>query len=311
MKHGLTEEQLANLTEEELAGLEQDEEEEAEAAEAEAAASAEADEQAAYDAEAAKKQQQKDDKAAADQKAADEAAAAAAAAAEAEKAKETNQQQAPERKQRPLLTSDANVEDIDRQLAALKEGKEALAAKFDEGEITFSDMQKQLNVLTDNEYELREAKMKANLAQEVSQNQEAGTWEQACDTFLNAHKEIAGDLKMASFDFAVRMVTGDPANANLSYGEALQKAYDNWATELGIKPANDNGQQKAPDKKEPEKKPKQGVVPTLGAAPAADANDTDDGEFGWLDRLAESDPLRYEAELMKMSDAKREAYLQS
>ncbi|WP_208613676.1 hypothetical protein, partial [Agrobacterium tumefaciens] len=52
------------------------------------------------------------------------------------------------------------------------------------------------------------------------------------------------------------------------------------------------------------------VVPTLGSVPAADGNDdTDDSEFAWLDRLGNSDVEKYEAELAKLSDEKRERYL--
>ena len=41
------------------------------------------------------------------------------------------------------------------------------------------------------------------------------------------------------------------------------------------------------------------------------ANDTDDGKFAHLDRLAESDPLAFEAALAKMSDAQRDEYMQA
>ena len=60
------------------------------------------------------------------------------------------------------------------------------------------------------------------------------------------------------------------------------------------------------------KQKKQNVVPpNLGKVPASTANDTDDGKFAHLDRLAESDPLAFEAALAKMSDAQRDEYMQA
>ena len=84
----------------------------------------------------------------------------------------------------------------------------------------------------------------------------------------------------------------------------LEKAYKQWTEDLGI---TDAGIQKSQSKQK-----KQNIVPpNLGKVPAATANDTDDGKFAHLDRLAESDPLAFEAALAKMSDAQRDEYMQA
>ena len=98
-------------------------------------------------------------------------------------------------------------------------------------------------------------------------------------------------------------MTGDQANAALTGAQQLEKAYQTWVTELGIQVEQPAQSGAKPDPRKPK------VVPNIGSLPAAQANDTDDGKFAYLDRLADSDPLKYEATLAKLSDADREAYL--
>lgn len=243
--------------------------------------------------------------AAADNSAAD---AAAAAAAEAEASK----QQTPERKPRPVFESPDVPADVDDQIAAAKLAKIKLAEKFDEGEITAVEYAKQTEDINEFQRDLENRKFKAQLAAESQQSREMDSWEDTCNSFLSAHPEISkSKLRYDSFDYAVRLVTGDPANAALNGTQQLEKAYQNWVTELGIpveqstKPESKPADQ-APAKPDPTK-PK--VVPNIGSLPAAQTNDTDDGKFAYLDRLATTDPIKFENALAKLSEADRETYL--
>ena len=205
----------------------------------------------------------------------------------------------PAHKPKPLF--DTNLpDDIDARMASIKEQKKALSAKFDEGDITVSEYDEQRDTLDDQYQDLREARFKAALAQEAIKSQEVNTWEQSCNEFLAKHPDIAGDeLKYNSFDVAVRMTTSDPANAKLSANEMLDKAFARWSSTFG-----------APAQQEPAKQAKQKpIVPNIGGLPAADTTETDTSRFKALDDLIDSDPLRYQEELFKLSPSERAAYL--
>ena len=292
-KPTISEELREHLTEEELAGMEDSElvdegeeggEEEGDAGKSDAANSSEQEAKKADDAEAATSAEQ----------------APADAAADADAAKP----QAQERKPRPVFEAPDVPADVDDQIAAAKLAKIKLAEKFDEGEITAVEYAKQTEELNDFQRELENKRFKAQLAAESQQSRELDSWEETCSDFLSAHPEISkSKLRYDSFDYAVRLVTGDQANAALTGAQQLEKAYQTWVTELGIQV----DQPAQPGAKPDPRKTK--VVPNIGSLPAAQANDTDDGKFAYLDRLADSDPLKYEATLAKLSDADREAYL--
>ena len=288
-KPTISEELREHLTEEELAGMEDSElvdegeeegEEEVDTGKPDAANSSEQVAKNADDAEAATSAEQ--------------------APADAEAANP----QAQERKPRPVFEAPDVPADVDDQIAAAKLAKIKLAEKFDEGEITAVEYAKQTEELNDFQRELENKRFKAQLAAESQQSRELDSWEETCSDFLSAHPEISkSKLRYDSFDYAVRLVTGDQANSALTGAQQLEKAYQTWVTELGIQV----DQPAQPGAKPDPKKPR--VVPNIGSLPAAQANDTDDGKFAYLDRLADSDPLKYEATLAKLSDADREAYL--
>ena len=292
-KPTISEELREHLTEEELAGMEDSElvdegeeggEEEGDAGKPDAANSSEQEAKKADDAEAATSAEQ----------------APADAAADADAAKP----QAQERKPRPVFEAPDVPADVDDQIAAAKRAKIKLAEKFDEGEITAVEYAKQTEELNDFQRELENKRFKAQLAAESQQSRELDSWEETCSDFLSAHPEISkSKLRYDSFDYAVRLVTGDQANAALTGAQQLEKAYQTWVTELGIQVDQTAQSGAKPDPMKPK------VVPNIGSLPAAQANDTDDGKFAYLDRLADSDPLKYEATLAKLSDADREAYL--
>lgn len=202
-------------------------------------------------------------------------------------------------KPKPLFDT-ALPDDLDARMTSIKEQKKALSAKFDEGEITVSEYDEQRDTLDDQYQDLREARFKAALAQEAIKSQEVNTWEQSCNEFLAKHPDIAGDeLKYNSFDVAVRMTTSDPANVKLSANEMLDKAFARWSSTFG-----------APAQQEPAKQAKQKpIVPNIGGLPAADTTETDTNRFAALDGLIDSDPLRYQEELFKLSPSERAAYL--
>ena len=196
--------------------------------------------------------------------------------------------------------------DIEAKRTALDTQEDDLVKKFDEGDITFAEYNKELRSLNRERADLDRAELKAELAQEAQQSQVEQTWQTTANTFVAEHPLISkNETTWSSFDAIVRRVTAE----TMQKGEQpsrrdLEKAYKQWTEDLGI---TDAGIQKSQSKQK-----KQNIVPpNLGKVPAATANDTDDGKFAHLDRLAESDPLAFEAALAKMSDAQRDEYMQA
>ena len=196
--------------------------------------------------------------------------------------------------------------DIEAKRTALDTQEDDLVKKFDEGDITFAEYNKELRSLNRERADLDRAELKAELAQEAQQSQVEQTWQTTANTFVAEHLLISKNETMwSSFDAIVRRVTAE----TMQKGEQpsrrdLEKAYKQWTEDLGIA---DAGTQKS----QPKQKKQNIVPPNLGKVPAATANDTDDGKFAHLDRLAESDPLAFEAALAKMSDAQRDEYMQA
>lgn len=196
--------------------------------------------------------------------------------------------------------------DIEAKRTALDTQEDDLVKKFDEGDITFAEYNKELRSLNRERADLDRAELKAELAKEAQQSQVEQTWQTTANTFVAEHPLISkNETTWNSFDAIVRRVTAE----TMQKGEQpsrrdLEKAYKQWTEDLGIA---DAGTQKPQSKQK-----KQNVVPpNLGKVPAATANDTDDGKYAHLDRLAESDPLAFEAALAKMSDAQRDEYMQA
>ena len=196
--------------------------------------------------------------------------------------------------------------DIEAKRTALDTQEDDLVKKFDDGDITFAEYNKELRSLNRERADLDRAELKAELAQEAQQSQVEQTWQTTANTFVAEHPLISkNETTWSSFDAIVRRVTAE----TMQKGEQpsrrdLEKAYKQWTEDLGI---TDAGIQKSQSKQK-----KQNIVPpNLGKVPAATANDTDDGKFAHLDRLAESDPLAFEAALAKMSDAQRDEYMQA
>lgn len=196
--------------------------------------------------------------------------------------------------------------DIEAKRTALDTQEDDLVKKFDEGDITFAEYNKELRSLNRERADLDRAELKAELAKEAQQSQVEQTWQTTANTFVAEHPLISkNETTWSSFDAIVRRVTAETMQKGEQPGRRdLEKAYKQWTEDLGISDAGT-------EKLQPKQKKQNVVPPNLGKVPAATANDTDDGKYAHLDRLAESDPLAFEAALAKMSDAQRDEYMQA
>lgn len=204
----------------------------------------------------------------------------------------------------PVYTAQ-QPEDVETKLTELNAKKEELASKFDDGDITAKDYQKQLDALNKQEREIEREVFKAQLAQEMEQQRQKNEWARDVKDFLGEHPEYSkSKVLYGTLDNLVKEIARDPSNVSLSGSEILAKAHEQIQEALGV-----FGVKQESAAKPAGKKPKAAVPPTLGRVPAAEGTETSGGKFAILDRLADTDPVRYEAELAKLSDAEMERYL--
>lgn len=248
---------------------------------------------------AAKAKQDADAKAAADAVAAEAAAgggddnAAASAAAEPKPI---------DGDKRPSWVLDPKVPE---QIDALEKKKDELTDKFDDGELTGKEYRAELRTIDNQLDGLKTQRLAAEIGKT---NAVQHYFDVTVPDFLAKHSEYEkGSILHAMLEAEVKKLqvqSQNPLNPAI-----LERAHENLTAQVtkayGVKPSAQNKQAGA----KPAAAARE-VVPTLGTVPAADANDdADGGEFAYLDRLANSDVEKYEQELAKLSDEKRDRYL--
>lgn len=205
---------------------------------------------------------------------------------------------------KPLFNAELPA-DLEAKRTDLNSKEDALIEKFDNGDLTFAEYNKELRSLNSERNKLDRLELKAELAQEAQQSQIDSNWDSLGQAFVNSHPLIAKNETMfQSFDAVLRRVTGEVMAKGQQPGQReLDKAYQQWTADLGIQadPAT-----KTPPA--PKARKENLVPPNLGKVPAATAADTDDGKWASLDRLADSDPLAFEAAMQRLTDAERDEY---
>lgn len=201
-------------------------------------------------------------------------------------------------------------EDADAKLKGLADKRADLRKQYDDGDITFDELESARDEITKEEKAIERAQLKAEMAAEMQQQQTVNDWNRDVNSFLDANPEYrASDVRYQALDMMVRKIGGAPEAAKMTGPQVLAKAHEELQKAFGVAaPAKkDEGNGKG-EKKPP---PKVDVPPTLGKLPAAENNDTQGGKYAALDRLLETDPLAHEDALMKLSASERESYLAS
>lgn len=210
---------------------------------------------------------------------------------------------------KPVATEElkAKYDDIDKR-------EEELIEKFEEGELTTREYNAQLRELNKERGDLDWQQRKDELNRESVEQQIERQWQADVKTFAERHPEIyASEEDFKALDLLVQSITKAKAEQGLRYGEAdLERAYRIWADERGIappKPASENPKQEQAAQQQPKQQQKAlDIPPTLAKVPAAAPEDTDDGKFAALDRMADSDPQKYQETIARMSAEEYDAY---
>lgn len=223
--------------------------------------------------------------------------------------KQAAEQPAPQPVFKPVATEDlkAKYEDIDQR-------EKDLVNKFEEGDLTTQEYNTQLRALIEERGDLKWQERKAELNRESVEQQIERQWQADVKAFGERHPEIWNNEEdFKALDLLVQSITRAKAEQGLPYGtDDLERAYRIWADERGIaapKPAKETQQQEQQQEQQPQKQQKQlDLPPTLAKVPAAAPEDTDDGKYAALDRLADSDPQKYQEAIARMSQDEYAAY---
>jgi chromosome segregation ATPase len=249
-----------------------------------------------------------DDTAAASETAApdtDQAAATTepAAATTEPAAAATTTEEAPAATQSAPILVAAPPEDIAGKLTDLETKKELLLTQFDEGDITAKEYQKQLDALAKEERALERQQDRAELAAQMEQQRLQNDWTATCNSFVDANPVYKDNPRLyKALDAEVRELAARPESANWSGVKFLEEAHKNLKAAFNLP---DAGKVPKQDRQRIERE----LPPNLARVPSAEVEDTNGGRFAVLDRLANTDPLKYEETLNSMSDAERQAYL--
>lgn len=169
---------------------------------------------------------------------------------------------------------------------------EDLQAKFDEGDLTMSQLLNERDKINRQIYNAE--------AEQAEQIKAANEWQAAQDVFLAANPEyLKAENKERYLDLSdcVKAVV----NKAKSLPDALARA------KKMEEAMNGPLSQKVEVKPEPREKSKKPEIPTLSDIPAAAENDTNKtDEFAYLDKL---DGLELETALAQLSESKQEKYL--
>lgn len=235
----------------------------------------------------------------ADEVVAADAAVEAEAAAVAEANNETF---APE----PVLIAEAPM-DVDAKLAEISTQKTALAAEFEDGDLTVREYQAKVDGLTKEERAIERAVDRAELANELNRQQDRNQFLAECAAFMKDTIYSQSTAAFNALDEAVKAIGRDPECAKMTHKQVIDMAH----SEVVKDPIFAAAFAQKTEVKAPTTPAKAApvILPTLGRVPAAEATETSQDRFAGLDRLLTIDPIAYEKAVGKLSGADLDAWL--
>ena len=212
-----------------------------------------------------------------------------------------------------VAAADKKVADLDTKITDLE-------SKYDDGELELTEAQyrEQLKQLrADQIAATREAgKLENAVADaEAKLNNSLTTWsQQIVPGFLSDKPEMFRNRNSIAFKVMEEHVRAEQAKSGVPFdAKHLQNAYAATVKQMqdeGLMPKTAPAQAKTEDKpKDQAKRPS--PPPTLGAIPASEVENATGGDpvFENLNKLAMSNPAKFEQALANLTDAQRERYL--
>lgn len=187
----------------------------------------------------------------------------------------------------PLLVA-KEIPQAGAALQALDDREAGLKTLFDEGDITATELASGLREIQGHRSEIEWALKKNDLAETMARDHEDAKWDAAVSSFMKgpAAAIAKNEALTQAFDSIVRKVTADPANVNLSFRKQLEKAHKLFNDDVARAGFSFDG--------------------GFGGDNMASGT----ANFAALDRLAGSNPQKFEAAFAKLSADDQAAYLE-
>jgi hypothetical protein len=198
-------------------------------------------------------------------------------------------------------------DDHKQQKDTIEQQRDELARKFDDGDLTAEEYRSEAKSLDQRFEVLREQELLAKVREQTAKD----GWRDTVDGFLTEKPQYRDPALQALLDQEVRELQAKAVNPlkRSILEEADQRLTARLSAALGVKTETPPA---AAAKNPPKKIVRDDPPPSLRNVPAADVDDAaDGGEFAYLDRLQNSDSVKYEAELAKLSPEMLDRYMQS
>lgn len=193
------------------------------------------------------------------------------------------------------------VPDYAERMAQIAAANKEISVGYENGDFDLEEFQLRQRKLTELEWELREANLKATLAAEQRQQGLAQRWQWEQDRFFGMaeHKAYREDPVIGpAFGAAVQLLAADAANDAKPMSWFLEEADRMTRARFRVGP----GTEPAPRRG----RTRPAGPPTLGGLPAAAIPETGVDEFSKLDRLG---GMELEMALAKLTSAEADRYL--
>lgn len=200
--------------------------------------------------------------------------------------------------------------DEDR-LKAIEQERKAIIEAADEGDESFATAAEKVSALAKEAAKLESKRDRDAEAAEAFKTQGEEVWNTACEAWF---KEQGIDVskmpaeQVEAFDKVVMAITGGDLGAGLTPKQQLDEALAIYQRRPGS--AKWPGKGVTPAK--PGRRTRDVMIPpNPGDMGAAEEGGVEDGRYALLDRLADTNPLKFEAKLEQMTEAQRDAYMAS
>lgn len=193
------------------------------------------------------------------------------------------------------------VPDYAERMAQIAAANKEIAVGYENGDFDLEEFQLRQRKLTELEWELREANLKATLAAEQRQQGLAQRWQWEQDRFFGMpeHKAYREDPVIGpAFGAAVQLLAADVANDAKPMSWFLEEADRMTRARFRVGPG--------PEPVVRRGRTRPAGPPTLGGLPAAAIPETGADEFSKLDRLG---GMELEMALAKLTSAEADRYL--
>lgn len=199
--------------------------------------------------------------------------------------------------------------DYDTQIKSLKERDAELRQQFKDGEIDIDERDAGLAELADQREQLVVQRAKAEISQEMAQQNAAQQWQATVNTFMaRAAKEAGGfdyrkdTAKAEDLDTFVKMLANKQENADKPMDWFLSEAHKRVQALHGVTPRRET----VADATARRKPPVDAAPRTLAQVPGSDGPGDVAGEFADIEAL---DGEAYEDAIARMSKTQRDKFL--